>query len=194
MELFVYCSGGSWPTDSVQLGAREVTVRSRRCTRKIEERDKETESGSCRVNVAVCWAAPEERILHQLQLRPKGLMDRTTQQGSRVRRPLSARANWSLRPEFTPTLLWRNTYTCMDLLRQESSIKIPDQGGLRWASVVTISTLHRTFSPVPPTVTVWLKIDVAFDLFYSVLFASLAFTFTFYLRDTNGEINSDEIG
>ena len=55
----------------------------------IEERDKETENGSCRVNVAVCLAPPEERMLHQLQLRPKGLMDKAAQRGSRVRRPLS---------------------------------------------------------------------------------------------------------
>lgn len=101
------------------------------CTRKIEEWDNETESGSCRVNVAVCWAAPEERILHQLQLRPKGLMDKTTQQGSRVRRPLSARTNWSLQTRVYS--LWRNTYTCMELLWQKSSIKSPDQGGLSWA-------------------------------------------------------------
>lgn len=101
--------GDDEPIDSVQSKAREVNTRSRLTP-------KETESGSCRVNVAVCLAEPEERTLHQLQLRPKGLMGKTTQQGSRVRRPLSARANWSLRPELTPTFLWRNTYTCMELL------------------------------------------------------------------------------
>lgn len=66
--------------------------------RRSELTPKETESGSCRVIVPVCLEEPEESTLHQLQLRPEGLMGRTTQQGSRVRRPLSARANWSLRP------------------------------------------------------------------------------------------------
>lgn len=86
---------------------------------------KETESRRRGVNVAVCLAEPEERTLHQLQLRPKRLMGKATQQGPRVRRPLSARANWSLWPELTPTPLWRNTYTCMELLWQESSVKSP---------------------------------------------------------------------
>lgn len=82
-----------------------------------EGKDKETESGNCRVNVAVCLAVLKERLLHQLQLRPKGLMDRTTQQGSRVRRPLSARANWSLRPGFTPTFygeIHTHVWSCSD--------------------------------------------------------------------------------
>lgn len=125
---------------------------------------KETESGSCRVNVPVCLAEPEESALQQLQLRPEGSMGRTTQQGSRVRRPLSARANWSLRPGLTPTFLWRNTYTCMELLWEESSIKtpeikeasvvLPDRVEISQASIATISHLHRTSPTVPPTVTV----------------------------------------
>lgn len=86
---------------------------------------KETESRRYGVNVAVCLAEPEEKTLHQLQLRPKRLMGKATQQGPRVRRPLSARANWSLWPELTRTPLWRNTYTCMEPLWQESSIKSP---------------------------------------------------------------------
>ncbi|CAG08961.1 unnamed protein product [Tetraodon nigroviridis] len=61
-------------------------------------------------------AQPEESTLHQLQLRPEGLMGRATRQGSKVRRPLSARANWSLWPGLTPSSLWRNTYTCMEQL------------------------------------------------------------------------------
>lgn len=97
------------PIESMQSKAQEVNTRSGLTP-------EETESGSCGVNVAVCLAEPEERALHQLPLSPKGLMGKTTQQGSRVRRPHSARANWSLRPELTPTFLWRNTYTCMELL------------------------------------------------------------------------------
>lgn len=112
------------PIQSVWTVSEEVTVRCRLTP-------KETESWSCRVNVAVCLAALEERALHQLQLRPKRLMGKTAQQESEVRRPLSARANWSLWPELTPTSLWRNTYTCMERLWQESSIKSPDQWSRR---------------------------------------------------------------
>lgn len=108
--------GDDDPIQSVRIKSAEVTVRCRLTP-------KETESWSYRVNVAVCLAALEERTLHQLQLRPKRLMGKTAQQESRVRRPLSARANWSLWPELTPTSLWRNTYTCMEQLWQESSIK-----------------------------------------------------------------------
>lgn len=132
--------------------------------RRSELTPKETESGSCRVNVPVCLAESEESTLHQLQLRPEGLMGRTTQQGSRVRRPLSARANWSLRPGLTPSSLWRNTYTCMELLWEESSIKMPeikevsvvllDQVEISQTSIATISHLQCTSPTVPPTVTV----------------------------------------
>lgn len=116
---------GRWAhTASVGRNTEKVTMRCRHTP-------KETESRSCGVNVAVCLAALEERTLHQLQLRPKRLMGKTAQQESEVRRPHSARANWSLWPELTPTSLWRNTYTCMEQLWQESSIKHPtdDQGG-----------------------------------------------------------------
>lgn len=132
--------------------------------RRSELTPKETESGSCRVNVPVCLAEPEESTLHQLQPRPEGLMGRTTRQGSRVRRPLSARANWSLWPGLTPSSLWRNTYTCMELLWEESSIKMPeikevsvvllDQVEISQTSIATISHLQHTSPTVPPTVTV----------------------------------------
>lgn len=132
-------------------------------TRETEQRGKETESGSYRVNVAVCLAEAEERVLHQLQLGSKGSMDKTTQQGSKVRRPLSARANWSLRPELTPTFLWRNTYTCMKRLSdrglpskapiKEASVVLCTVMEISQAFVVTISSLARTSPPAPPTVT-----------------------------------------
>lgn len=114
-----------------------------------EDSHKETESGSRRVNAAVCLAAPQERMLHQLQLRPEGLMDKATQQGSRVRRPLCTRANWSLRPEFTPTFLRRNTYTCMELLWQESSIKSCDQEGLCCAAAQSWRSASNNRQPSP---------------------------------------------
>lgn len=99
--------------------------------RRTELTPKETESGSCRVIVPACLEEPEESTLHQLQLRPEGLMGRTTQQGSRVRRPISARANWSLRPGLTPSSLRRDTYTCMELLWEGVFHQnAPDQGGL----------------------------------------------------------------
>lgn len=125
---------------------------------------KETESGSRGVNVAVCLAEPEERMLHQLQLRPEGLMGKTTQQGSRVRRPLSARANWSLRPALTPTVQhFANIHMYGTALTGVFHQKPPDQEGLCCAptqpwrsvrrSVLTISHLRRTSPPAPPTVT-----------------------------------------
>lgn len=86
-------------------------------TQGTERRDKETESGSCGLNLAVCLAVPEEWVLHQLQLGRKGLMDKTAQQGSRVRRPLSARANWSVRTEFKPTFygeIHTHVWSCFD--------------------------------------------------------------------------------
>lgn len=160
--------GDDDPIQSVWIKSAEVTVRCRLTP-------KETESRSCRVNVAVCLAALEERTLHQLQLRPKRLMGKTAQQESRVRRPLSARANWSLWPELTPTSLWRNTYTCMEQLWQESSIKSPtnDQGGLCCDPGDQSVLCGRASPPEPPTVTAgqgsgkdcWLLISSYFSSF-----------------------------
>lgn len=62
-------------------------------------------------------------------------MDRTTQQGSKVRRPLSARANWSLQPELTPTSLWRNTYTCMKAQWQADQRRFCCASEQSWRSV-----------------------------------------------------------
>lgn len=87
----------------ISSGDPEVNARSEMDTWGTEGLDKGTESGSGRVNVAVCLAVPKEWVLHQLQLGPKGLMDETSQQGSGVRRPLSTRANWPQRTEFRPT-------------------------------------------------------------------------------------------
>lgn len=41
----------------------------------------------------------KEKALHRLQPSTAGLMDKSTRQGSGVRRPLTVRPNWSL-PEF----------------------------------------------------------------------------------------------
>lgn len=103
MKLDVSASASMWPWLTDRSECLEVERRS-------ELTPKETESGSCRVNVPVYLAEPEESTLHQLQLRPEGLMGRATRQGSRVRRPLSARANWSLRPGLTLQALCGETH------------------------------------------------------------------------------------
>lgn len=140
-----------WDDKSIQ----SVWTIFKEVTKRCRITPKETESWSCRVNVAVCLAALEERTLHQLQLRSKRLMGKTAQQESEVRRPLSARANWSLWPELTPTFLWRNTYTCMEQLWQQSSIKCPtsDQGGFCCAPGHQSVLCGPASPPEPPTVT-----------------------------------------
>ncbi|KAJ7995582.1 hypothetical protein DPEC_G00246080 [Dallia pectoralis] len=122
-------------------GDPEVNVRSELDTRGTEGRDKGTESGSGRVNVAACLAVPVEWVLHQLQLGPKGLMDKTAQQGSRVRRPLSTRANWPQRREFRHTgwpsvAEYIHMYTAA--LIDESSIKALDLSERMSFSVVLL--------------------------------------------------------
>lgn len=169
-----YITDGSGPEGSVQPRPLEVNTRRELTRGRIEATDKETESGSCSVNVAVCLAVSEERTLHQLQLRPKGLMDKTTQQGSRVRRPLSARANWSLRPEFTPTFygeIHTHVWSCSALtgvfhqkaLIKESSVVLlhshGDQSGLRGNNQYPSPYISTTYSDFPSSIILFTSIQ-----------------------------------
>lgn len=116
--------------------------------RRVTQRQKVE---AARLNAAACLAASEEKALHQLQLSPQRVTDRTAQQGSGVTRPVNAWPNWSLGPGFTSTRLMEkiltHVWSCCD---RSAPSKGPDQEGL---CCVQGPSVGPTSSPVPPTVT-----------------------------------------
>lgn len=119
-----------------------------------EEQDKVTESGSCRVNVAVCLAAPEERMLHQLQLSPKGLIGirlhgRSQGSGGHSQPGLIGHCDQSLRQPFYGEI-HTHVWSCSDgslpskTLIKKASCCAPAQS---WRSV---RNNRCTSTPVPP--------------------------------------------